>query len=79
LNDQTVIIEKDSTVVFQGTLKIPPFDINNAPFLKKLKMLLADKFRPDLSRSEEDQLSPSSNDAKFNIEDTPSEIMKKVI
>jgi hypothetical protein len=65
-------MDKSSSIAFEGTLQVPFFNRNEAPGLKKLKLILADKFHPKINESEDDLLSPPSEDAKFQIEETPN-------
>jgi hypothetical protein len=54
------------------------FDPKNSPGLKKLKLILSDKYHPKMDDSAKDMRSPLSEDSGFNIEDTPTDEMKKI-
>ena len=40
--------------------------------MKKLKLILSDKYKPQYNEKSEDFLSPASSDGNFKIEDTPN-------
>lgn len=42
-------------------------------------MILAEKFRFEFDESEEDFFSPQSDDSSFKMEDTPNDLMNKII
>jgi hypothetical protein len=40
------LVEDKSDIAFEGTLQVGLFDPNSAKNLKKLKQILADKYKP---------------------------------
>jgi hypothetical protein len=54
------------------------FEPKEATGLKKLRLILSDKYHPNPNETTKDMLSPLSEDSGFKIEDTPLEEMKKI-
>lgn len=72
LNEKSILVENQSDMAFEGTLPVPFFQRNEAKNLKKLKLILGDKYKPEYNQKSDDFLSPPSMDSNFKIEDTPN-------
>lgn len=45
LNEKSILIENQSDRAFEGTLPVAFFNPNQSPNLKKLKLIIADKYK----------------------------------
>lgn len=72
ISEKSVLHEGNPSIAFEGTLKVPMFYEEEAKGLPKLKLILSEKYKPELNESSQDHLSPPSVDAKFQIEETPN-------
>jgi hypothetical protein len=47
--------------------------------ISKLQKILSEQYKLEVSGNEEEFFSPSSTDCNFKIEDTPEELLNKII
>lgn len=65
-------------MVFEKTISVGLFD-QKASNLDKLLRILAEKYKLEVTGNEEEFFSPNSADCNFQIEDTPSDLLNRIV